>query len=370
MGLYSELGVRRIINAAFCLTVLGGSTLSKEMLDAYREANEQFVEIQDLCTKAGEVIAGITGAEAAYITSGAFGGLVLSAAACIAGRDPDQMKRLPDTTGMKNEIIIQRTLRIVFDRAMEVPGGKFVVIEPDISALEAAINEKTAAIHYAAPIPEAPPRTDVIPLEKVLNLGLKHGIPIIVDAAGQTYPTDRLKMFASMGADLSCYSGKYVSGPNSTGFVCGRKDLIECIIVNSFTGPGMGWIGRASKLDRQEVLALVVAIQRWMKMDHEKERFQPAREKRDRLIELLKPIQNIKLTPQPYSYHCIGLEITFEGKTTNETSNLVNKLKEGDPSVMIRSVNDNNILLNTMFLADGDEYIIANKLKTIITGIK
>ena len=127
MSIYEGIGVKRVINAAFCLTVLGGSTLSKEVIEATTEANRYFVEMRDLCTKVGEIIAGITGAEAAYPTTGAFGALVLAAAACIAGKDTDKMRRLPDTTGMKNEVIIQRNLRIVFDRAMEVPGGKFAI---------------------------------------------------------------------------------------------------------------------------------------------------------------------------------------------------------------------------------------------------
>jgi len=102
MGVYEEIGVRRVINAAFCLTVLGGSTLSKEMMEAAHEANKSFVEMGELCEKAGAKIAGITGADAAHITTGAFCSLVLSAAACITGKDPDKMRRLPDTTGMKN----------------------------------------------------------------------------------------------------------------------------------------------------------------------------------------------------------------------------------------------------------------------------
>lgn len=364
MSIYEEMGVKRVINAAFCLTILGGSTLAREITEAAIEANECFVAMRDLFTKAGEIIAGITGAEAAHVTTGAFAGLVLSMAACIAGKDLDKMKRLPDTTGMKNEVIIQRNLRIVFDRAMEVPGGKFVVVEPTLEAMESAITEQTAAIHYVAPVDT--PRTDVIPLEEVIDLGHRHGVPIIVDAAGQTYPTDRLKMYIRMGADLVCHSGKYFSGPNSTGFVCGRKDLVEAIAENSFTGPGAGWIGRGYKLDRQEVVALVVALQRWMEMDHEKERLQPARERRNRLIEALEAIPGVKLIPQPYSYHDIGLQITLEKKTPEETAELVKELKEGDPVIFIRSVSENNILINTLFLADGDEHILARRLKSLI----
>ena len=366
MGVYEEIGVRRVINAAFCLTVLGGSTLSKEMMEAAHEANRYFVEMGELCKKAGEIIAGITGAEAAHITTGAFCGLVQSAAACIAGKDPDKMRRLPDTTGMKNEVIIQRNLRNVFDRAMEVAGGKFVVVEPTLEAMEVAITEKTAAIHY---LPQMdPPRTDIVPLEEVIDLGHRHAVPIIVDAAGQTYPTDRLRMFVRMGADLVCYSGKYFSGPNSTGFVCGRKDLVEAVVENSFIGPAVGWVGRGYKLDRQEVIALVVALQRWMKMDHEKERLQPARERRDRLMESLKAIPDVKLMPQPYRYHVFGLQITLEKKTPEETDELVKKLREGDPSIHIRGASENNLLINTLFLADGDEHLLAQRLKSLIAG--
>jgi len=366
MSIYEEIGVKRVINAAFCLTVLGGSTLTKEVIDASIEANEYFVGMQELCSKAGEIIAEITRAEAAYPTTGAFGALVLSAAACIAGKDPDQMRLLPDTTNMKNEIIIQNNLRIVFDRAMEVPGGKFVVIEPTLRTMEEAINEKTAAIHYTAPVPEDPQRTDVIPIEEVINLGHKHGVPIIVDAAGQTYPINRLKMFASMGADLICHSGKYFSAPNSTGYVCGRKDLIEAVEANSYIGPGVGWIGRGYKLDRQEVIALIVALRRWTKMDHEKERFQPARDRRDKLTEALKNVPDITLMSQPYRYHAIGLQITLEKKTPEETADLVRSLRDGDPSIRIRSFSENNLLINTMFLKEDDVYLLAEKLKAVI----
>jgi uncharacterized pyridoxal phosphate-dependent enzyme len=366
MGVYEELGVRRVVNAAFCLTVLGGSTQSKEMIEAAHEANRCYVEMEELCEKAGEIITGFTGAEAAHITTGAFCSLVLSASACIAGKDPDKIKKLPDTTGMKNEVIIQQNLRIVFDRAMEVAGGKFVVVEPTLEAMEAAITEKTAAIHYFPQLD--PPRTDVIPLEKVIGLGHKHAIPIIVDAAGQTYPTDRLKMFVGMGADLVCHSGKYFSGPNSTGYVCGRKDLIEAVVENSFVGPEVGWVGRGYKLDRQEIIALVVAFQKWIKMDHEKERLRPAEERRDRLMESLKTIPDVDLLPQPYRYHVTGLQVTLAKKTPEETGEMVKKLREGDPSIHIRGVNGNKLLINTLFLADGEELLLAQRLKDLIAG--
>jgi L-seryl-tRNA(Ser) seleniumtransferase len=363
INIYEEIGVRRIINASFCLTELGGSTLSQEVLDAMIEADRYYVSMRELEEKAGEIIAGITGAEAAYVTTGAFSALVLSAAACITGKDPEKMSRLPDTAGMKNEIIIQRNLRSVFDRSMEISGGEFVVIEPTLEALEASITEKTAAIHYLPQLD--PPRTDVIPLERVIEIGHRHGVPIIVDAAGQTYPLDRFKMFVRMGADLVCYSGKYFGGPSSTGFVCGRKDLVEAVAGHSFVGPSEGWLGRGYKLDRQQIVALIVALQRWIGMDHEK-RLQKAYERRNYLIEALKDVSGIKLTTQPYSYHVVGLLVIFEKKTPEETAKLADKLRDGDPSIWVRQVIDNSILINTLFLMENDERIIGERLKSLI----
>jgi len=175
-------------------------------------------------------------------------------------------------------------------------------------------------------------------------------------------------MFVRMGADLVCYSGKYFSGPNSSGFVCGRKDLVEAVVENSFTGPDVGWVGRGYKLDRQEIIALVVALQKWIKMDHEEERLRPAEERRDRLMESLKAIPDVNLLPQPYRYHVTGLQVTLEKKTLEETDELVKNLREGDPSIHIRGTSGNNLLINTLFLEDGDELLLAQRLKSLITG--
>ena len=129
MDIYTKLGVKKVINASFALTRLGGSRLSPRVMEAMKEANESYVYMWDLIKRGGEIIAEKLGAEAAWITSGAFNALVLSAATCMAGADSDKMRLLPDTTGMKNEIIIQRANRLlVYDRAMEVAGGKFVFV--------------------------------------------------------------------------------------------------------------------------------------------------------------------------------------------------------------------------------------------------
>jgi len=373
MILQNKIGVSRTINASFALTDLGGSILPKEVLDAYIEADKYYVDVKNLSEKAGEIIAKITGAEAARITTGAFSALVLSVAACISGIEPNKMAKLPDTTRMKNEVIIQKNLRNPFDRSIEVGGGKIVIVEPTIEAMEEAISDKTAAIHYYSVLDanftsgwSQAPITGAIPLEKVIDLGHKHDIPIIVDAAGQTYPTDRLTIHTKMGADLICYSGKYFQAPNSTGFVCGKKDFIEAVAANDFTGPSYGYFGRGYKLDKQEIVAVVVALQRWMKLDHEEMRLKPAEKRRERMMEALKGIPDLKLTPMPYIYHIIGLQLTFGKKTPEDTAQLRQQLLEGDPPIRVRNVTNNNMLINTLFLLDGDEHIIVQRLKAIM----
>jgi len=388
MSIYKELGVKRVVNASFFLTRLGGSVLTEEVLEAMEEANKSYVYMWDLIKRAGEIIAEATGAEAAWITPGAFAGLVSSAAACIAGSDPEKMRRLPYTTGMKNEIIIQRANRLLlYDRSMEVPGGRFVFVgderhgcTPEL--MENAITDRTAAIHHAI---TGRLRPGVVSIEDTVKLAHDHGVPVILDAAGMTYPLDGLSKFTKMGVDLVCYGGKYVGGPNSTGFVQGRKDLIEALALHTFIGAEAGplgqggfyrSVGRGYKLDRQEVIALIVAFKRWMEMDHEKERFEPAWERAHRIEKSIKDLpglKDVKLSYTPPSgkgcgYHTLGLHLTFETKTPQEVSKIVMSLREDDPEIWVRGgfgAATNSFGINTLPLVPGDEGIVVERFKKI-----
>jgi D-glucosaminate-6-phosphate ammonia-lyase len=390
MSSYKDLGVRRVVNGQFPITRLGGSVIPKQVLDAMEESTENWCGIWELEDKVGKAIAKICSAEAAHVTSGSFAALVLSAAACIAGKDPEKMRRLPDTTGMKNEIIIQRNLRGaeagdlgMYDRSMEVPGGKFVQIGHEVwgartEDLEAAFTDKTAAIHFMVPeYPES--RKDIIPLEEVIEIGHKHDVPIIVDAAGQTYPIELLEKFSKMGADLVCYAAKYVQGANSAGWVCGRRDLIEAVSLHSFIGqeagsydPRPGFyrsIGRGYKLDRQEIVGTLAALQRWVKLDHQKERVQPAQRKIESLKQALSDVPDLKFSIWPeelvdgIGYHQLGLKITFEKLSSQAVVKLNDELRDGDPSVWLYHHQGNSLEVNALYLADGDELIITDEIK-------
>ena len=366
MSFYKKLGVRRVINAAFCLTDLGGSRQTKKIQEAYLEANDSFVEMKQLEEKAGEFLAKVTGAEAAFVSTGAFSALSMSAAACITRNNVEKMKKLPHTARMKNQILVQANLRSTFDRSLEIPGGKIVQVgskEKGCTAaeLEAAITKNTVAMDYLAMLDSN--RTDVLPLSKVIEIGHKHGIPIIVDAAGQTYPTDRVTSIIKMGADLVCYSGKYFGGPQSTGFVCGKKDLVEAVVQNSFVGNG-SWIGRGYKVDRQEIVALLVAVETWMKMDHEKERLEPAVKRQKYIVDNLKGVPGIKCETQPYNYHVVGIVATLN-KTPEETAAIIKKFREDDPAIWFRMQRGNTFLMNTLMLKDGEEKEIVDKIKAV-----
>ena len=386
MGIYEELGVKRVVNASFALTRLGGSTFTKEVLKAMEEANKSYAYLWDLIKRGGEIIAEGCGAEAGWITSGAFNALVLSAAACIAGRDPEKIRRLPDTTGMKNEIILQRANRIlIYDRAMQVPGGKFVLVgderwgcTPEL--MEAAITENTAAINHVI-IGSDKPR--IVTIEEIVEVAHKHDVPVILDCSGMTYPLDGLTKFVKMGVDLACYGGKYVGGPNSTGFVVGRKDLVETVALHSFIGHEAGpleqggfyrGIGRGYKLDRQEIVALLVAFKRWLVMDHEKERFMPAW-KRTRYIESrikrLPGLRGVEMSYVPESgegsdYHKVGLNLDFKGRTENDVQGMVRSLRVDDPEIWVRYGGfGNSFSLNCLTLLPGEEKILVERFTEI-----
>jgi len=372
MNIYSELGVRRVINARGNLTLLGGSILSNEILDAMKEANACYVNMKELLDQAGKAVAQLTGAEAAFITPGAAAALVLSAAACMTGLDPEKVERLPNTEGMRSEILIQKGLRTKYDRCMTVPGATLVEVGGGLLELvsgvrpkqiEGAISDRTAAIHYLAP-----GTSKVVSIEDVVRIGKKHGVPIIVDAAGQVYPVENLKKYAAMGADLVCYGAKYFGGPSSTGIVVGRKDLVDAVALNSFIGfesSPYRALGRGYKVDRREVVAVVVALRRWMTMDH-RSRFQSSDRKARYIVGELKKIHGIKLTPLPEE---VGLatEVRIDlDKSPEATDKLVGRLREGDPSVWVGS-EENILWINALTLVDGDEEVLVESLANVLS---
>ena len=259
-SILNDLGVSAVISASGTVTRYGGSRLRPEIMDAMQKASNTMVNIDDLNIAAGKVIARYTGAEAGLVTSGAAGGLVLQAAAVIAGKDPAKMKKLPDTDGMKNEIIIHKSHRFPYDQCYLSAGAKFVEIGDGRRCnqweLESAFTDNTAAVAYLFS-PFITRRA--LPFSNVCDVAHELGVPVIVDAASYTPPRANLTKFISDGADMVIYSGgKGVRGPQGTGILCGRKDLIEAAYANA--SPHQ-FIGRGMKVAKEEIIGLIRALE-------------------------------------------------------------------------------------------------------------
>ena len=269
--IYRRLGVKPVIHGSGTTTRYGGSRLRPEALEAMREASTTLVNLDELNEAAGAAIARMLGAEAAFVSAGASAGLILQAAACIAGTDPAKITRLPDTRGMKNEIVIQRAHRFAYDQAYRVAGGVLVEIglarRTQPFELDDAITERTAAVAYLVSPFTCPP--GVLTLEQVVAIAHKRNVPVIVDAASMLPPRENLIKFLRQGVDLVSYSGgKGIRGPQSTGILAGRRDLIRAVALNASPNQALG---RAAKTSKEEICGLVVALECFLAEDEKAE---------------------------------------------------------------------------------------------------
>jgi L-seryl-tRNA(Ser) seleniumtransferase len=269
MSFYDELGITRYINAHDTYTIYGGSRMSANTLKAMAEAAESFVDIDELQYVLGCRIAGLTNNEAAYITNGASGGLLLAAAVCMTGGDEFSFSRLPDTDNIKNEIIVMRCQRNAYDKAIEASGAHLLEIgdadETLEYELEGVINERTAAVFY---FESSNFRRASMPLDRVIDIAHKHGIPVVVDAAAQLPPVSNLWKFTKeMGADMAIFSGgKTLCGPQDSGLILGKEEYIS--ICRRFGAPVHG-ICRSSKVSREAMAGLYQAVKDFTVMDEQ-----------------------------------------------------------------------------------------------------
>ena len=282
---YRTLGVKPAITASGPTTAYGGTKLRPEVHAAMNAASQVMVDMAELNDAAGDVIARHTGAEAGMVTSGSAGALVLQAAAVVAGADKAQMKRLPDTTGMKNEIIIHNLHRFPYDQCYTSVGAKLVGVGDFLRCLpwelESAINENTAAIAYLQAPFVAP---YAMPLPEVAEIAHAHDLPVIVDAASMVPPRENLTKYIEQGADMVIFSGgKAIRGPQGTGILAGRKDLIEAARAN---GAPNQFIGRGMKVTKEEVVGLVEALNTFVTEDEDAENA-AFREKSQRVVDAL-----------------------------------------------------------------------------------
>jgi uncharacterized pyridoxal phosphate-dependent enzyme len=369
---FKELGVRRVINAVGTATILGGTVLSPEMQRAMDQANNTFVSMEDLLDRAGRSIAEQLGVEAAYVTSGCFAAMALSAAGAMTGDSLEARVQLPDTTGLRNEFLIPHKMRYRYDRAVTVPGGKLLSVGDahgtSRDQLSDAIGDSTAGVLFPAHLDGT---EDTVTLEEVIAIAHDRGTPVIVDAAYQVYPNSHMMDVVASGADALCFSAKYMGGPNSVGFVCGKRELIEAASLNGFVAYEKEdnlCFGRGYKLDRQEVAALIVTLREWFKLDHDEDLRR--QELRCQVIaEALSGLPHVRAEQmQEKGLPWIVFEITLDevalGRTIGEVQQT---LKDGDPSIWTRA-EDGYLYVASNMLEDGEEHVVAERLREVLSS--
>lgn len=343
-----------------------------EVTEAMNEAAKAFVDMDELHRQAGKIIAEKTGAEAAYVTSGAAAALVLAVAACMTGKDPEKMAQIPYVRGFKNEVILPLVQDTSYSRNFAIPCGKLVKVGTKDGYtpedIEQAITENTVAIGFV--FFTSKKGCDMEALKKIVKIGKKHKIPVIVDAAAELPPIENLRDIVGTGADLVAFSGgKDIRGPNDTGFIVGRADLIEVIVAH---GSPHHYIGRPMKVSKEQIVGLVVAFQHYTP-EAVKARQQKWEKMAQYFVKELssKNVKAEKIVPDPakHEYSAQGwpqVRLTFNETNLGSTSAEVNnQLRTGNPAIYA-SQSGNQITLNPQCLQNGEEKIIVERIKQII----
>jgi L-seryl-tRNA(Ser) seleniumtransferase len=371
---FKELNVRPFINAAGTFTTLTASLMWPEVVEAVNYASKTFVPLNDLQDAAGKRIAELIGCEAVMITSGAAAALTVGTAACVAGKNPDWIKRIPDLagSGMKSEVIVQKSHRYGYDHAVRNCGVKMIEVET-ADDLEKAVNEKTAMMLF---FNDADPRGK-IKVEEFVALGKKHKIPTFNDAAADTPPTEALSKYTKMGFDLVTFSGgKGLRGPQSAGLLLGRKDLIEAARLNC--SPNSDSIGRGMKVNKEEMLGMMVAVEMYLKRDAEAE--WKEWERRAKLItDSVAKVAAVKteIYVPPIANHVPTVRFTWEKAAFPLIADDARKqLREGKPSIEIAPNSSpakaeiQEIGIGVWQMQPGEAETVARRLRDIFGGIK
>jgi len=370
-SIYEEIGLTPVINAMGHVTVLGGSTPSPRVKAAMEQAERSYIDMAQLHAKAGETIAKLLGAEAAYVTSGAAAALALGTAACIAGQDPEKIARLPHAEGLKNRVVIQKVQRYHYEHVTTIPGAILVEAGDDAGTqpeqLRAALGPDTAAVLYPAHLEGRP---GALSLHQTVEIAHAQGVPVLVDAAGQVYPISKMTSYPQSGADLICYGAKYIGSVHSSGILCGKKELVDAAVMQGFIGyetvsRGTAF-GRPMKLDRQEIIAVVVALQEWLTMDHER-RLADLESKLTTIGRQLDGLRGVRLDYlQREGSSPRVLQIRLDPNTAHlDARTLAQRLREGNPMVYVGAGSD-AITINPTTLSDDDAQIVGQRITSLL----
>jgi L-seryl-tRNA(Ser) seleniumtransferase len=365
---YQELGIEPVLNFRGTHTVIGASKEWPELHEAMGEAARHFVVLDELQDKIGERLAKLIGTEDAMVTTGAAGGITLGTCASLTGSDNEKVRRLPDLTGMKTEVVIQKVHRNGYDHAVRNAGVKIIDVESKEQLLN-AVGPQTAMMYYLGGSTGDWAWETPVPLEECLAIAHKVGFPVLVDAANMLPPWDNLRKLAALGTDLLCTSGgKHLRGPQCSGILAGRKDLVRAARLNS--SPHSDSLGRPLKVGREEMVGVYLAAEKYSRLDFaalERQSFEQA----EFLSRELKRIPGMEVSYEPHDrtrrVHRV-IARWDETKQKLTVKECEKQLMEGQPRIAVLTHNSGGLLF-TVFMNDpGDERQAARRMKEIFAA--
>ena len=359
--LFKEFGVRTFINAAGTLTYMTGSLMHDEVLEAINATAKDFCLLDEVQDKVGEKIAKLVHSEAAVVTSGAFSGMTLALAGILTGKDEKKVAALPHIayTGMKSEVICQKSHDIVYNHALTNTGCKIVQVET-AEDVEKAVNERTALMHFL----HIESDKGKIQHEEWVSLAKKHGVPTGIDMAADVPPVSNLWRFNDMGFDFVVISGgKAMRGPQSAGLLMGKKDLIAAARLHM--PPRGGNIGRGMKINKEEIFGMYVALEKYINQDHDKE-WKEWETNIAHIEGAVKKIAGIttEVHVPPLGNHTPTLRISWDTEQVKVTDKQLREaLRFGNPSIELGGGTANSVNVTVFMLKPGQEKIVASRLK-------
>ena len=358
---FKELGVTPFINAAGAYSAYGGARMRPQVVEAMRYAATRKVKINELHDVVGKKIATLVGSEAAMVTSGATASIVLGVAACMTLDDEDKMRQLPDTSQMKNEIIIQKRHRYTYDRALTVAGAKLIEVESE-QDVRSQVNDRTAMMFFLKPTQQG----DDITAKHYISLARELRIPCFCDAATTTPPAKNILKGVKEGFDLICYSGgKGLRGPYSAGLLLGKKDLIR--YARRQSAPNDLSIGRGMKVSSEEYLGMLVALEASLNVSEEEDFLY----KRQRFATITEQISNIRgITTRVFESKSITNELYLDIDWDTEIIKLsreafIEELRNHNPSVEIRLLrfSGGRIQLSAKVMDEGQDRVVGKIIR-------
>jgi L-seryl-tRNA(Ser) seleniumtransferase len=365
---YEQLGIRPVINFRGTMTTLGASKMWEDLHEAARLASREYIVLEELKNKVGERLSALIGCEDALVTTGAAGAIALGTCAALTGSDTKKIRQLPDLTGMKTEVVIQKVHRNGYDHAARSSGVKLREVETE-NELVQAITDRTAMMFFLGGTSYDWQYETPVSLERCLEISHRANVPVLVDAANMLPPWENIRGLARLGVDLICISGgKHMRGPQCSGILAGRRDLIQAAWLNS--SPHSDAHGRPMKVGREEMVMAWLTAEKYAKLDFDAIDRECVRQA-EYIERELSTVRGLRLqrTPLDRTRKIRRVMVQWDEKALGITDNEVNRrLMEGDPRIAVGGTQPQGIELTVFMNEPGDEKIAVRRLKQIFAG--